>query len=185
MPRTSDKRERLVKAAKQLIHEQGSAQTTLADIARESKVPLGNVYYYFKTKDDIVNAVIEERMDEFCGVLRRCDCERDPRCQLIALTKTISRMADVLAEKGCPIGSLVLELGKCPSSLSDRADAIVKRQIEWAAERFEQLGASEPRKRALHLVGAIQGACLTGHVLKDPKVVRQQMTELEDWINTV
>jgi AcrR family transcriptional regulator len=41
-----DKRRRLVDTAAKLVHEQGFNRTTLADISRESGVPLGNVYYY-------------------------------------------------------------------------------------------------------------------------------------------
>ena len=48
MPRISDKRERLISAADTLIHRQGFYRTTLAHIAEEAKVPLGNVYYYFQ-----------------------------------------------------------------------------------------------------------------------------------------
>ena len=52
MPRArrNDKRERLIEAADKLIYEQTFHTTTLADIAKLADVPLGNVYYYFKTK---------------------------------------------------------------------------------------------------------------------------------------
>jgi len=43
MPRRTDKRVRLIEAAKVLIHQQGFNLTTLADIAQEADVPLGNV----------------------------------------------------------------------------------------------------------------------------------------------
>ena len=56
MPRKTDKRVRLIEAAKVLIHQQGFHLTTLADIAQEADVPLGNVYYYFKTKEAIGEA---------------------------------------------------------------------------------------------------------------------------------
>ncbi|MBI3606932.1 MAG: TetR/AcrR family transcriptional regulator [Nitrospirae bacterium] len=59
----TDKRTRLIEAANTLVQQQGFNQTTLADIALKSKVPLGNVYYYFKTKDDIGHALIEHRTD--------------------------------------------------------------------------------------------------------------------------
>src|ERR1700761_5671229 len=58
------KRARLIGAACQLVHEQGVENTTLADIAQAAGVPLGNVYYYFKTKNDIVRAVVETHADE-------------------------------------------------------------------------------------------------------------------------
>ena len=59
----SNKRVRLLEAANKLVHAQGFNQTTLADIARAAEVPLGNVYYYFKTKDDIGSALIEHRAE--------------------------------------------------------------------------------------------------------------------------
>ena len=55
------KRERLVTSAREAIHHQGVEATTLADIAQAADVPVGNVYYYFKTKDDLVVAAITAR----------------------------------------------------------------------------------------------------------------------------
>jgi TetR/AcrR family transcriptional regulator, transcriptional repressor for nem operon len=57
------KRERLVTAARELVHRQGIASTTLADIAHAAAVPVGNVYYYFKTKDEIISAVVVAHAD--------------------------------------------------------------------------------------------------------------------------
>jgi hypothetical protein len=57
-----DKRSRLVSAAVGLAYQNGFGATSLADIAREAEVPLGNVYYYFKTKDDIGEAIVELRL---------------------------------------------------------------------------------------------------------------------------
>jgi AcrR family transcriptional regulator len=56
-----DKRSRLVSAAVGLAYQNGFGATSLADIAREAEVPLGNVYYYFKTKDDIGDAIVPDR----------------------------------------------------------------------------------------------------------------------------
>ena len=53
------KRERLVESARALIHEQGVHPTTLAEVAKRADVPAGNVYYYFKTKDELVAAVLD------------------------------------------------------------------------------------------------------------------------------
>ena len=64
-PRTSGKRERLVASAAALFHHQGVQRTTLAEVATDADVPLGNVYYYFKTKDDLVAAVIGSMEGQF------------------------------------------------------------------------------------------------------------------------
>src|SRR5258705_1889960 len=57
-----DKRSRLVSAAVGLAYQNGFEATSLADIAREAKGPLGNVYYYFKTKDEIGEAIVGLRL---------------------------------------------------------------------------------------------------------------------------
>jgi AcrR family transcriptional regulator len=45
-----DKRSRLLSAAVDLAYQNGFGATSLADIVRGAEVPLGNVYYYFKTR---------------------------------------------------------------------------------------------------------------------------------------
>jgi AcrR family transcriptional regulator len=57
--RRPGKRDRLVAAASELLRQQSAEKTTLVDIARLADVPVGNVYYYFKTKEEIVETVIE------------------------------------------------------------------------------------------------------------------------------
>ena len=65
MARThTDKRTRLVSAAGGLAYQNGFGATSLAGIAREAKIHLGNVYYYFKTKDEIGEAIVELRLAE-------------------------------------------------------------------------------------------------------------------------
>jgi AcrR family transcriptional regulator len=53
------KRDRLIAGARETIHRQGFKATTIADIAQASDVPVGNVYYYFKSKDELVAAAID------------------------------------------------------------------------------------------------------------------------------
>jgi len=50
---TDAKRERILKVAERLFHEQGYADTTLSQIARELGVSKPFVYYYFHNKQEI------------------------------------------------------------------------------------------------------------------------------------
>ena len=60
-----DKRTRLIEAAAKLVYERGFANTALSDIAREAEVPLGNIYYYFKTKAEIGEAIVAQQLAAF------------------------------------------------------------------------------------------------------------------------
>src|ERR1700751_5282348 len=63
MPKTkTDKRSRLIQTPVKLAYRHGFRTTSLADIAEAANVPLGNVYYYFKTKDEIGEAIVEQRL---------------------------------------------------------------------------------------------------------------------------
>ena len=45
-----------------LAYRDGFRESSLADIAKAAHVPVGNVYYYFKTKEELGEAVVERRL---------------------------------------------------------------------------------------------------------------------------
>lgn len=57
-----DARGRLLDAAVQLFSAQGVAGTTVAAIAARVGVTSAMVHYYFKTKDQLLDAVVEEKL---------------------------------------------------------------------------------------------------------------------------
>ena len=66
-----EKRQRLTAAAAVLAHRKGFANTTLADIAEMAEVPLGGVYYYFKSKDELAQAISDSRLSDINALLVR------------------------------------------------------------------------------------------------------------------
>jgi len=91
------KRERLVAAATQLLHQQGIERTTLADIASAADVPVGNVYYYFKTKDDVVAAVIEAHAQQIKTTLALIDAHhRSPKSRLKAFVREFTAQSEMV-----------------------------------------------------------------------------------------
>ncbi|OPY30575.1 MAG: transcriptional regulator BetI [Methanocella sp. PtaU1.Bin125] len=61
----------LIEAAEVLFREQGYKQTSVNDIVKKVGVAQGTFYYYFKSKDDILNAVIEHYIDVYRRSLER------------------------------------------------------------------------------------------------------------------
>jgi TetR/AcrR family transcriptional regulator, transcriptional repressor for nem operon len=59
--RGAENRERIVAAADRLFYERGFQATSFSDIAEAAGVPKGNFYYYFKTKDALLEGVIDWR----------------------------------------------------------------------------------------------------------------------------
>ena len=186
MVRVSDKRERLLEAAKVLIYRQGLAQTTLADIAEESGVPLGNVYYYFKTKDDIAAAVVEDYKTGVVDTLRQLDeREADPKQRLVWFIKRLAAFKEEIADRGCRVGSLCQELNKDARPLAGKADDIIAAEIKWATAQFKLIGRKDAADLAVQLVATLQGISLLANTLKSPAVIGRQVVVLCDWVNAM
>ena len=75
----ANNRTRLLQAAEKVTYRYGFDSAAIADIAKEAKVRLGNVYYYFKTKDAIGDAIIELRVSRFKRLLQELDKADSPR----------------------------------------------------------------------------------------------------------
>lgn len=184
MPRKTDKRVRLIESAKVLIHQQGFNLTTLADIAQEADVPLGNVYYYFKTKEAIGIAVIEKRAAEWSERLASWSELSDPLARLVSLVRFGLEDLEVTARFGCPIGGLCQELGKQGGALSDLAAKLLHDVLKWSEEQFRALSFDEENssRYALNLYSGVQGTFLLTHTFKDPKIAQRQCAELQSWL---
>jgi len=59
---TNTTRDHIVEAADHLFYQQGYEHTSFSDIADAVQISRGNFYYHFKTKDEILDAVIEARL---------------------------------------------------------------------------------------------------------------------------
>ena len=67
-PESPDVRQRLLDASVTLFAEQGVVGTTVAESARRAGVTSAMVHYYFKTKDQLLDAVVVEKLiGEFIG----------------------------------------------------------------------------------------------------------------------
>jgi AcrR family transcriptional regulator len=185
MGRTSDKRTRLIRSADNLILRQGYKQTTLADIARDSGVPLGNVYYYFKTKEDIAKTVIDTRLSSMEQLLAECSKADDPRERLLAFLDFPLQRRQEIAEHGCPLGTLSYEISRSDSALTPAAKDLIHVTLDWCTRQFEAMGKPDAEALALQLVTNLQGMSLVANALDQPEVIDQVVKHTRDWIQAL
>ena len=182
----TNKRFRLLEAANKLVHAHGFNQTTLADIAQEAAVPVGNVYYYFKTKDDIGHALIEHRANFYGGLIAAWDKLPDPKRRIHALIGEVEGQREALASSGCPIGSLCQELHKDGGVLAEKSADLMGAILGWTEQQFRELGkGKESADLALHLVTVLQGASLLTHTFNQPDLLLRETARLREWVNAL
>ncbi|WP_432920795.1 TetR/AcrR family transcriptional regulator [Microbispora sp. CA-135349] len=182
----SAKRQRLMAAAAQVLHRQGAERTTIADIARAADVPVGNVYYYFKTKDELIAAALAEHARHLGELTARLELLPDPRERLKGLVEAWVSQRDVAARWGCPTGTLATELDKRDEGgLDAEAGRVIRLLLDWAERQFRELGLPEPDGLALTLVGAYQGMSLLANALRDPEIMTREGARLLGWLDSL
>ena len=179
------KRERLVSAARDLFHERGVQRTTLAEIADAADVPSGNVYYYFRTRDELVRAVIESQAQSIRGLLSSLATRSTPQARLKGLARSWGEAAELVAADGCPLGSLCSELNKSGDGLDREARALFSILLDWAEEQLREAGVRRPHDHALTLLAGVQGAAVLANTLRDPKIMSREARRLERWIDSL
>src|SRR6202049_4394575 len=158
-----DKRARLIETAMKLAYKHGFRETSLADIAEAAHVPLGNVYYYFKTKDELGEAVVERRLAEFRAFREELDRLSSPKERLLAFVETIHRNRERLARGGCPLGGLCTELHKESGALAKKSAALFSEPMRWLEEQLRAVGhEKDSRELAVHFFSAYQGMAAVG-----------------------
>jgi TetR/AcrR family transcriptional regulator, transcriptional repressor for nem operon len=179
------KRERLVASATELVYRQGVERPTLAEIAEAADVPPGNLYYYFKTKDELVDAVIESRASQVRDLLTSLNRRRTPAARLKALARNWLEFKDMVAAQGCPLGTLSVELNDHADGLDREAVRLFSPLIDWSADQFREMGCRDAREHALTLISTVQGAALLSSTFNDSGILSAQVHRLERWIDSL
>jgi AcrR family transcriptional regulator len=185
-PKASQKRERLITAACDLFYRQGIAGTTLAHIAEAAEVPLGNVYYYFKTKDDIVAAVVEARTEEIRSATAALERRHgSPKARLKGLVGMLAESRDAIADHGCALGTLCTELANQPGQSPSLTAPLMQTLLDWTEQQFHAMGRRDARDLALELVIAYEGSAVLTNALAQPELMAHEARRLEKWINAL
>lgn len=182
-PAPRGKRERLTQAAVDLAHRQGYRQTTLAALAEAAQVPLGNIYYYFKSKDDIGRAVLEQRLGEVAGMEQMLAGLPTPLERLLAFVENSIGNAELVAALGCPLGSLSAEMSRDDRDWAGRAKGLLGGPMAWMERQFAEMGfGGNAADLALQLQSSLQGASLLAQSLGEPTLLVREGRRLQDWL---
>jgi TetR/AcrR family transcriptional repressor of nem operon len=183
--REQGKRERLVDGAREVIHRQGVENTTIADIALAAKVPVGNVYYYFKTKDELVAAAIHSHTEAVHAALQSLERHRTPQARLKALVRELMSQRELVSAHGCPVGSLCSELDKRTNGLAHTCAQLLRLPVDWAEQQFRSMGRRDAQDLAVALIASYQGIALLTNTFRDPELMSREGRRLERWIDSL
>ncbi|NBV28160.1 TetR/AcrR family transcriptional regulator [bacterium] len=180
-----DKKHKLVLAAKALVYKKGFSETTLADIAHQADVPLGNVYYYFKTKEAIGLAVIEQRFKEWETWRRKVATQPLVLSRLMMFLESFMTL-QTDNDFGCPIGHLCQEFAREGGALGIASRKFLMSFVAWLEEQFRLLGLAElSLSTANTFLSLSQGAILLAQTLQEPTIMDNQRYFIERWLKQI
>lgn len=179
-------RAQIVKAADELFYHQGFEHTSFSAIADAVGISRGNFYYHFKTKDDILAAVIDCRLDATRRMLAQWESESD------TTAGRIRRFIDLLLtngpqiqDYGCPVGTLTTELAKLQHASREEAVGVFTLFRDWLRAQFADLGREhDADELTLHVLSASQGIATLSNAFRDEEFVQREVEHLHDWLDT-
>ena len=188
MPKKGEEtRDRIVEAANDLFYKQGFNKTSFAHIAESSGVPKGNFYFYFKTKDNLLDAVIEDRLTRLRDLLTSWEtAEADPHARLDRLAGMLPSEMGFISRYGCPVGSLIAELGKSQPEKMAHARETFELLLAWSERQFAELvGSDEASMLARRLLARMQGMAMLSHAFADEAWVEEETADIRAWLATL
>lgn len=107
MENISDKRERILEVAKNLILSEGYTKTSVSEITKRCNFSKGSFYSYFFSKEEMLSAIIDEFSNVMQNLLNECEINSNNFDEFIE--KYIRRKLN-LSEKELELGAIYFNL---------------------------------------------------------------------------
>jgi len=178
------KRDQIIAAADQLFYKRGFEHTSFAHIAEVIKMSRGNFYYHFKTKDEILDAVINLRLTNTEAMLEKWEIEgKNPADRIRSFINLMIKNRANIKRFGCPVGTLTSELNKLEHPAQYDANKLFTLFHLWLKKQFQQLGYKKNADYlAKHLLARSQGIATLASAFNDEGFIKKEVAQLNEWL---
>lgn len=179
------KREQIITAADQLFYQQGFEHTSFAQITKAVNISRGNLYYHFKTKDEILDEVINLRLTKTQAMLAQWVIEGEtPADRIRSFINILIMNRAKIKRFGCPVGTLTTELSKLNHMAQKDANKLFTLFRIWLKNEFKQLAYKKNADDlAMHLLARSQGVAILANAFNDEKFIKQEVDHLYVWLD--
>jgi len=182
-------REQILDAASRLIHVRGFNNTSVDEILKESGVGKGNLYYYFKSKEELGFAILERSIERISTELldKSFSPGKNPWQQIVDfLDSQVDRVRQRGCTGGCMLGNLALELSDIHEEFRRRLSAAFNRlraRMEATLNQAKGQGTlrsdTDIPRLAHFIVAGFEGAHMMGKLHKNVEVMAGVVEELK------
>jgi AcrR family transcriptional regulator len=172
-------RRRILEAAYKLFYRRGFARVPLDEIAEQANVTKRTLYYHFRSKDDLLAAVLEFNSEFALNRIREWGSRlpADLDGALDALFEALGRWVAGPHFEGAGYTRLVMELADLPGHPARAISRRHKAEVEaWLAEELASRGCTAPNECARQIQLLLEGASALMLVHGDKDYVRSAAT---------
>lgn len=120
----STSKEKVIDSAQKLFHLNGFQNTSIDDILKSTGVTKSNLYYHFKSKEELGLLILEKRIREyenkfFSDTLENNSISPEKRLKKY-YKRVIAYHENLNCKNGCPFGNLALEMSNTNEKFRSR-----------------------------------------------------------------
>jgi TetR/AcrR family transcriptional repressor of nem operon len=177
-------REHIIEAADRLFYRQGFEHTSFAHIADAVQISRGNFYHHFKSKDEILDAVIAQRLANTQQMLDGWErAGEHPRERIRSFIHLLIANRAAIQRHGCPVGTLCTELAKLNHGSRAEANGLLSLFRAWLRRQFSLLGReADADALALHVLAWSQGVATLANAFHDEKFIHEEVRGMDAWL---
>lgn len=184
MSNATDTRSALLAEAETLVRTLGYAAFSYGDLSERVGIRKASIHHHFSTKEVLGNALIETYLERFRAQLDELSASGG------SVVKQLRCYGDFfsgsLAEGQMPLcGALAADAAYLPASMQKRVQAFFELHVAWlksvlrhGAANGEISLSATPKRTAMLLLSALQGASVVAWALKDPGVIKPVFRQL-------
>ncbi|WP_300019484.1 TetR/AcrR family transcriptional regulator [uncultured Roseobacter sp.] len=183
----SETRQSIVAAADDLFYENGFDHTSFAQVAEVVGISRGNFYYHFKTKDEILDAVIEKRLEDRRTMMSQWSSSQEtPRQRVAQFIRILLTNEAKIKTYGCPIGTLFTELSKLDHPGEDSARRLFDLFRIWLKRQFELMGHTrDADDLGMHILARSQGVATLANAYPNEPFLKNEVQQMLAWLEAL
>jgi len=161
-----NKRDELVQKALEIFYQNGFHATGMDLIAAETGVSKTSIYKHFRTKDDLILAVLRLRDEKFRNwLIRRMEeLGQTPKKQLIAMFDALSEWYDEPKFRGCMFIKASGEYQEASHPIHAQSAEHKRLLFSYVETLAKKAGAKNPAELARQLLLLKEGSIVTAHL---------------------
>jgi TetR/AcrR family transcriptional repressor of nem operon len=186
--RSISNRDYVIKVVSRLFLVHGFANTSMDDVVKYSGVSKSNIYYHFKSKDELALAVLESYIASLQNLFRE-HVLGERGAFLPRLEHYIDLLIQELVERdctgGCPLISLMVEAGKTNESVRARLAQFFQQQADVFTKLLEdgkrqgEIRSDLPAQALASLIASwLEGSLMLASIKKSASSLREERDAL-------